>query len=295
MLFETFDAEIVAPARRAAAAAAHAARLARTLYRAGEQADLHLLRARAGDAGARAREAADLVGQLQAAIAAFSFGGASDAGLPAAVGQGVDAGYGAAFERACAALAVPLEGAYPDYRIFPLTVRIRLAEERVVVGRRSWWVLRPEALARLCKRERDRLMGGAFAADRFGAALVRAYELLLPEAPAGIRHVRLTRILEVLQLAGFGRNTYTRDEFAFDLYRLRNASMDVVTRGSDRRRLVLLDVRGRDGGTPIEVPTARGTKEAFTALRVERIEPAGAALPERAEPGAASEGDGRGR
>lgn len=266
-MFEAFDAQVASGAKRAAGTAAAVSRLAKQLQKAAEVVDIHLLRQRAGDAAAKAAEAAALLGALHEAVAAFELAEQAATGVAAgsAEAQMRDAAYASAFERACAAENIPLEGAYPDYRVFPFDVRIRPREERAVIGKKSWWALRPEALARAVKRERDRLMGGSFAAEKFGQSLVRAYDVLLPEVQAsagkGVKHVPLRAVLELLQLGTFGRNNYTRDEFAFDLYRYRQAGMTV-----GRRRVVLGDMRG--GGAGFEVPNARGGRERLSALQV---------------------------
>lgn len=262
-MFDTFDAEIGERARQAQVLAAQVARLAKQLQRAAEAADLHQLRQRVADTANRASEAAGAIDRLRRDLEAFSL-------LPAS-GEDAGAAYGRDFERACAAAGVPLEGSYPDYRVFPFEVHLRPEEERAVLGRRSCWTIRPQRLASVVKRERDRLLGGAFAAERFGAALVRAYDVLILEVRAtsgsAAQQVSLRRVLDLLQLPTFGRISYTKDEFAFDIYRYRQAEMRV-----GGRDVALLDVRGAGAG--FEVPNARGGWERLNALQVT---PAGAA------------------
>ena len=255
-MFEVFDDGVTGPAKRAAALAAQTARLAKRLQRAAESVDLHELRQRVGDVVARAAEAAAAVGELESAVAAPGLLFAGDQGGEEAVHQA----YAVAFARACAALGVTLEGSYPDYQVFPFSVKIRLEEDRALIGKRSAWSLRPEALARQVRRERDRLYGASFAADRFGASLAKAYDILAG-SQAGFPPVRLVDILELFQLGTFGRSSYTRGEFAFDLYRYRQ--MKMVTGG---RRVEFGDMRG--GGTGLQVPTARGTYEKLIAIRL---------------------------
>ena len=260
-MFETLDAEIAARARLAAQSAAQSARLTKQLQRAAELADLHALRQRCADAAGRAAEAAAVALALREAVDAYRLG--AGAGQEAAA-ELPHAGYAAAFEQACASEGVPLEGAYPDYRVFPFEVRLRLAEERALIGRRSWWALRPAALARAVRAERERLLGGPFAAERFGAALVRAYRVLLPEVRqehgAGAHRVPLRDVLALLQLGAFGRSTYTRDQFAFDLYRFRQTEMSAAG-----QRVLFGDMRG--GGAGIDIPTARGGHERLIAIQ----------------------------
>lgn len=268
--FDAFDAEITARAKRAAALSVQAARLTKQIQRAADDVDLHLLRQRVADAATRAQEAADVLGEMREAVAGFAVVREQAATGVAATSPGLlDEDYARAFERACAAEAVPLEGSYPDYRVFPFDVRLRLREERAIIGKRSWWALRPDVLVRAIKAERDRLMGAAFAAERFGAALVRAYDLLLPEVqqrsgPAA-KQVALRDALALLQMGTFGRHNYTRDEFAFDLYRYRQTPM---TAGG--RRVALGDMR--NAGSGFEVPNARGGRDRLTGLLVAPVE-----------------------
>lgn len=265
-MFEAFDAEIAARAKRAASLAGQAARLAKQLQKAAESADVHLLRQKAGDAADRAVEADAVLRELREAVMGFSFRDPSTATEVAAASEAsLDAAYASAFERACAATGVPLEGNYPDYRVFPFDVRVRLREERAVIGKKSWWALRPEVLANAVKAERERLLGGTFAADKFGMALAKAYDLLIlrarEELGIGAQHVALREVLVLFQLGTFGRNNYTRDEFAFDLYRFRQTPMLVGT-----RRVSFGDLR--DAGAGVLVPNARGSHDKLLGIHV---------------------------
>lgn len=250
-MFERFEAEVTTRAKRAAQLASSAARLAKRLQTAADGVDLHDLRQRTQDAVARAQEAAAALAELEPAVRDPEVLATSDTAL--------DAEYAQALAQACAKLEIPLEGSYPDYRVFPFDVRIRLNEHRALLGRRSIWTIAPEAVAQAVKRERDRLYGASFAADRFGASLARAYDIKTRPA-GGSPPIRLTEILEMFQLGTFGRNSYTRDEFAFDIYRFRQTTMRVGD-----RLLQFCDLRGGQG---ISVPTARGTQERLMAIRL---------------------------
>ena len=262
-MFEAFDAEVAARAKRAAQLAGQASRLTGQLKRAGEAGDLHTLRQKVGAAAERSAEASAVAAELARLCEGFRLVAPQDA--EAAAGA-----YAAAFEQAADAGALPLEGAFPDYRVFPFDVRIRLAEERALIGRRSHWAMRPAALVEACKRERARLHGAAFAADRFGAALVRCYDLLMAEdrtadGTARPREVPLQGALTLLQLSNFGRATYTRDEFAFDLYRYRQTPMRVAS-SAGTRAVILDDARHFRGA--VEVPNSRGGHDRLGALLV---------------------------
>lgn len=264
-MFETFDAEVGPRAKQAQTLAAQASRLAKQLRKGADLVDVHLLRQKVADAAARAAEAAAALEALRAAVEGFAVGAAAEAAATTVPDGEVAAAYGRDFEQACAALGVPLDGAYPDYRVFPFDVRLRPAEERAVIGRKSWWALRPQAVAEACKRERNRLLGGAFAADKFGQALARAYDVLIREvrerSGQGAKQVALRDVLALLQLPTFGRASYTKDEFAFDLYRYRLTDMKVGTRWVKFDDL-------RNAGAGFEVPNSRGGWDRLTGLHV---------------------------
>jgi len=263
--FRAFDAAITDKAKVAATAATAAGRLAKALHKGASDVDLHLLRAKAADAAKRAAEAATALEQLRLAVAGFAVESADAATDALATTQpSLHEDYADAFAAACAALEVPLLGAYPDYRVFPFDVRIRLADERAIIGKKSYWGLRPEALAQAVKRERTRVHGGVFAADKFGRSLKRAFEVLHKEQgeTGASPQVPLTKVLALLQLGTFGRNSYTKDEFAFDIYRYRETDMEV-----EGGKVAFRDARGKETGA-FEVPTSRGTVELFAGLSV---------------------------
>lgn len=268
-MFDTFDDQIAARAKKAEGLAAQGARLAKQLRKGADLADLHLLRQKVVDAAARAAEAAEALADLRGMVEGLAVGAATEVAATTISGADPTLAYGRAFERACTAQGVPLEGAYPDYRVFPFEVRLRPGEERVLIGRKSWWALRPEAVATAVKRERDRLMGGTFAAEKFGAALARAYDVLILEvrarSGAGAHQVALRDVLALLQLSTFGRSSYSKDEFAFDIYRYRQTTMRVGP-----RRVVFGDLR--NAGAGVEVPNARGSRDRLTGLQVTAAE-----------------------
>ena len=75
----------------------------------------------------------------------------------------------------------------------------------------------------------------------------------------------LRDVLVVLQLGTFGRHNYSKDEFAFDLYRYRQTPMLAGT-----RRVALGDMRNVGAG--FEVPNARGGRDRLTGLQVTPVE-----------------------
>ncbi len=268
-MFETFDDVIVPKAKQADSLAAQCARLTRQLRKGADRADLHLLRQRVADAAKRAAETAKTLELLSETLVGFTL--AADIPEPANT-DSRSAEYGERFERACVGMGVRLDGSYPDYRVFPFDVRLRPSEERVWIGRKAFWSLRPEIVANAVKRERDRLWGATFDADKFGAALARAFDVLILErrarSGASSQQVALRDVLALLQLPTFGRASYTRDEFAFDIFRYRQTPMSV---GS--RHVMLEDMRGVGAG--FQIPNARGGWEPVTGLRVTAAEDIG--------------------
>ncbi len=267
-LTERFDTTVGERARRASALQRQAANLARQCQRAADGIDLHELRRRAAELAGRAAEAAEAAAALQAAVDGFET--VPPDGIAAADEA---AAWAAALARACGELGLPVTGAYPDYHLFPFAVHVRLPEERVLLGRRAAYRLRPAAMAEDLRRERDRVYGGGFNRERFGASLIRAHERLrvTPAGPGSAStRVRLGDVYGLFALGNFGRGTYTRDQFAFDLYRFRLG--DMIVGG---HRIVLTDVRDAGGG--FEVPTGRGGTDRLTGLWLEATAQAEAA------------------
>ncbi len=270
-LFEAFEAVIGVRARRLAALQGQANRLARQLQRASGEVDLHTMRQKASDAASRAMEASTAATELAEVLRTFSLlpagavEAAASAETDAAGGMtGAHEEYARAFEQALVTEGVAFQGNFPAYQVFPFTVRVRLEEERALFGRRASYLLRPDALARKVRTERDRIHGATFQADRFGRSLLRAIELVDPESEGRpVRRAPLGKIYEVLSLGNFGRNSYTRDEFAFDVYRYRQQTMLV----NDWR---LSFVAGHATGA-IAVPNTAGSFDNLQAVLAQRV------------------------
>ncbi len=153
-------------------------------------------------------------------------------------------------------LGVPFEGAFPEYQVFPFTVRVNVEGESVRIGRRTLSTLAPAAVALAVQKEHRRLHGSSFNATRFLEALSRCYDALSGrELGAPVPLVAIYRLLS----ARTGTAGYTLPEFAFDIYRLRRSSELVV---KDRT----LEFTHGKTGTTIAVPRSQGGAELFTAL-----------------------------
>jgi len=158
-------------------------------------------------------------------------------------------------------LGMELTGEYPEFQAFPVELHLNLAQEQVRIGKRSAGTLEPRTIVARLQKEKSRLDRSSFNAQRFMKTLVSSYDLLIrgqdPQRK-GTSSVRLVAIHDLLTLRT-GKGDYSRQAFAFDIYRLRRTS-DLIY---DGRQLQF--EHGRTQG--IDVPTGRGT-DALNALRV---------------------------
>ncbi len=197
-----------------------------------------------------------LVDALGAARGAAAEAGARLAATPLGATLGPD--YPAMLEAELRRANVEFEGAFPEYEVFPLTVRVNPDAETVRIGRKVVAMLAPRALARAVQAELRRLQRSSFQAERFLKALALCYDALSGgESGATVPLVNVYRLLS----ARTGAAGYTRQEFAFDIYRLRRQSELVV----DERTVEF--VHGKKG-PKIVVPRAQGGAEEFTAMRI---------------------------
>ncbi len=140
----------------------------------------------------------------------------------------------------------PVEGEYPTFQVFPVEVRVDLANELVLINNRTVRVLHPVAVAGLVEKEWDRLNRERFNAGTFAKALVRAYDLLLFEMKikAGGKEPGKSiplRVLHQTLALKAGVSGYSMNQFAFDIYRLRRSPYLVM----DGRRLEFGTSRNR--------------------------------------------------
>jgi hypothetical protein len=161
-----------------------------------------------------------------------------------------ESAWATAFEVALRDLGVPVEAdsRYPVYHVFPFEVRVDLNGMTVLVNNRVTHVLRPDALARLVMRERERVYGARFPAAQFMRALAGAYDLLRAQG-GNTGAVRLRDAYKLLSLRE-GPSGYPLRQFAFDLYRLRYET-DMIY---DGRKFVLNPSRSARGAVPVPRP-----------------------------------------
>lgn len=150
----------------------------------------------------------------------------------------------------------PVEGEYPIFQVFPVEVRVDLANELVLINNRTVRALHPVAVAGLVEKEWDRLNRERFNAGSFAKALTRAYDLLVLEMKTKAsgkdpgRSIPLRVLHQTLALKT-GVSGYSLNQFAFDIYRLRRSPYLV----QDGRRLEFGS--SRDHGIVITHPGGR--------------------------------------
>lgn len=236
-----------------ASAAGRLQRISRQIGKAAERWDLRLLRQRLPEA---AQLAQDVAAAAQRADVLLSGWTAQDA--PAGLGA-----YAEAIERAAQQLRLPLQGAFPEYEVFPLKIALDLSSEQATVSRRRTSTLEPQALLREVQARHQALHRSSFNQNRFMKALTAAHKLLRQAGGSKSMDVSLLAIHEVLTMRS-GAGDYTKSEFAFDIYRLRRES-DMVY---DHQKLSFLN--GRSGN--LAVPNAKGGTDALGILRLVKVE-----------------------
>ena len=170
--------------------------------------------------------------------------------------------YAAEFEQEVRRLGLPLTGGFPEYEAFPLVVRFDLAAEQLLIGRRRYQALQPKAAARILQRAYQTVHGSSFQPDRFLRALTVCYDAF-QGGRMTVQEVLLADIYDILS-ARTGTAGYTRQEFEFDIYRMRHQS-DMVYQGRQIRF-----VHGKKG-RKFAIPRAQGGSEEFTALILEAV------------------------
>jgi hypothetical protein len=232
---------------------ARARRTAQQMARLAAAWDLRGIRARLKDAEERLQEAANLLAALREALEEDG-----ERSLAEAAEE-----YRARFVAEARALDLTLWGEFPEYEVFPVKVVFDLAGGQVHIGKGRVTTLEPRAVARAVRRAVDRLHRSSFNAERFMRALVTYHDLWRNARKIKGYQVRLLDIYRLMS-APMGSGAYTREDFAFAIYRLRRES-DLVY---DGRRLVF----GHAKEASFAVPTGRGDVENLAWLEVLPVE-----------------------
>lgn len=179
-----------------------------------------------------------------------------------------------AFMAECANLGNTVDGEYPQFRVFPVDVKVDFAHHQVQMNNRTVRVLHPKAVAALVNNEVAKLYKERFNPILFMRAVIRVYEVLLAERQVeGLqkgnrnvaRSVSLRQIHNLLSVRT-GTSGYTAGQFAFDIYRLRTES-DLVC---DGRRLMFESTRNATGAVVIPLPG--GQKENIGSLEILEVD-----------------------
>jgi hypothetical protein len=180
-------------------------------------------------------------------------------------GAALSEDYPQALESEFRRAGLEFEGAFPEYEIFPLTVRVNVDGESVRIGRRTVQTLDPRAVARAVQKDHRRLHGSSFNAPRFLDALALCYDAL-----SGGQLGSPVPLIDVYRLlsARTGATGYTRQEFAFDIYRVRRQS-DLIVKGRT------VEFSHGKSGTQFPVPRTQGGAEIFRALILRKALPGG--------------------
>lgn len=159
-------------------------------------------------------------------------------------------------------MKVDLKGQYPDFEAFPLELHVDLAGEQVRISKRQLTALKPDVVVRALQKEQTRLHRSAFHAERFMRMLAAAYDLLRLKRPQSLE-VRLADIYRLLTLRT-GSGDYTKQAFAFDIYRLRRET-DLIHEG----RMFQF---GHGRQAAFGVPNGRGGTDNLASLALVEVE-----------------------
>ena len=157
-----------------------------------------------------------------------------------------------------------VEGEFPLFKVFPIEIKIDFANDLVTVNKRTVRKLHPVAVANEVEKELTRLYRERFNPNQFMKALLRAYQVLIAESmiKAGPQRksgstVPLVQVFELLSL----RSSYTLNQFAFDIYRLRSQP----NRSYGEYQFIFGS--GRDRGSVV-ITLPGGQKEVLGSLEV---------------------------
>lgn len=139
------------------------------------------------------------------------------------VGKYLQENFPEEFDRACRDAGITLEGYFPNYLVFPFTVRIDADSSSVLINKKRVSTLRPAVLASHIVAERERLESSRFNAADFLGALYRMWERLNQNGPRGVelkQPVALKKVYQELVPLRRFKQDYPESFFAFDVQRL---------------------------------------------------------------------------
>ena len=121
----------------------------------------------------------------------------------------------------CEKEGVDVIGDYPNYEIFPFSVRLDAENQEIYIDRKRNICARPVALVRQLKVSREKLLKASFNANQFSTELAKAYDLALKDANKPEGHdLYLTKIYQYMVPMNRFRREYDLQSYAFDIARL---------------------------------------------------------------------------
>jgi hypothetical protein len=173
--------------------------------------------------------------------------------------------FAADFEAACREASVPLEGYFPNYTVFPFTVRVDVENPSVLVNRRRVAALRPALLVRAIEEERERLERSPFNASEFLGVLfavwdrMNAQQRVKNDIRANLPQPLKQVYRELVPFARWRRD-YPEAFFGFDVQRL--LLSDVTDHNGWRVSLE----RGRKGANALRLVDRDGQERLIASV-----------------------------
>lgn len=175
------------------------------------------------------------------------------------------------FYEACKNEGVHLEGDFPRYEAFPFRVEVIPDQKFVLVNEKKVRSLRPSVLAKMVRKEKERLEKAPFNAPNFLRALLTCYDLLVAElrGKTGVTDevsVPLKKTYATLAPLPRWQKDYPIRFFAFDLHRLLKAGQTEI----DGRIMELGSVPPSLRRNAIRVVDEAGTERLYGRLQFRR-------------------------
>lgn len=121
----------------------------------------------------------------------------------------------------CEKEGVDVIGDYPNYEMFPFSIRLDAENQEIYIDRKRNTCARPVALVQRIKASREKLLKASFNANQFATELAKAYDLALKDANKPEGHdLYLTKIYQYMVPMSRFRREYDLQSFAFDIARL---------------------------------------------------------------------------
>ena len=181
-------------------------------------------------------------------------------------------------EEALREAELPLEGEFPEYDVSPFRLEVDIENEvvRLRCGRRveKMTALAPAALAQWVQKRYTKMVARRFNSERFFKDLLSAYRfanrLVYSKAKGQElwgRPVALQLLYELLTLRGEGRRDYPKEQFIYDLARLREAGLSF-----GEYTIEFGSVHGEESRAFLVRDVTTGREDRFSSLTIYRKE-----------------------